>query len=886
MTECLPQALLASLNYAEDSTVRHEAIRAVSRLGDQGVQRTLVEALLSGQPIPTSVATALLTSFFPHALGPGDLCKLADANEPESDFGESNLAWALVERTRATFSPESAYDTAHALLRLWQNRVDALPPTAESQPRDWVLSALAELVALATELTGEDPAFLDSISGCLSVLSNSDSRRRNHLSTMRFREALAKHAGLRRACMRLQADLLAAETGRRPTRARDLLRRADLQVGAVDVGWLLVDAQTLAVFHDRLFALDLALTIGAPDDAGRLRIAHIAAADPRMDAHIRRHAERRALVMPEPWEVRRFREDRAREMRLARQRRDDRHYLLLRLPEIEGGTAVRLLAWLRDQMPEKSRDSWAQTEWRALAPLFGDEVAEATRAGLKNTWRTFHPMLPHENPSHNSVDGRVSLGLSGLGIEFADGRDPSTLSPAEVDLAARYAVNELNRLPAWLTSLATAHRPTVQAVLVEELDAEMMWNRTEPPPQNLAQRIGYSDPPVQEILVARALEVLAFPGCNPSIEGTVLAGLDHAGEHNFDRIAKLQLARRSDVESFGRWWPRWFGGEPDEALRVLADWLDQLGGEARSGMEAVLASLDTGRMPPISVRPLERLVHLAYTHVRPDEDLVRRGVYSPGRRDAAQRTRERLLGALADVPGKDAIHALRRLAGLPAASRHERWLRDLILRRRESDAETVPWTPARVLQFARHHECDPPNAAALFALVVGRLEAVAEEIRSSDHSYRALFRPDTLEYEVQKWLASHLSLTSRGRYRAVREEEIDQAHRPDIRVWGRPDEVVGIEVKRAHRWGYAELEAALRDQLVGQYLRAANARHGILLLANLKPGRRWRPKGRRPISFPETVKSLNELAASLSQTHPSVEQVLVIGIDFTPPATS
>ena len=43
-----------------------------------------------------------------------------------------------------------------------------------------------------------------------------------------------------------------------------------------------------------------------------------------------------------------------------------------------------------------------------------------------------------------------------------------------------------------------------------------------------------------------------------------------------------------------------------------------------------------------------------------------------------------------------------------------------------------------------------------------------------------------------------------------------------------------IEVKIAENWTVEELEEALTDQLCGQYLRSADARHGILLITHLK----------------------------------------------------
>ncbi len=60
---------------------------------------------------------------------------------------------------------------------------------------------------------------------------------------------------------------------------------------------------------------------------------------------------------------------------------------------------------------------------------------------------------------------------------------------------------------------------------------------------------------------------------------------------------------------------------------------------------------------------LEVFLHLAYSHIRPEDDAVHHGSYSPDARDHAENARNSILSALLDRPGADAYRGLKNRGG-------------------------------------------------------------------------------------------------------------------------------------------------------------------------------------------------------------------------------
>jgi hypothetical protein len=140
------------------------------------------------------------------------------------------------------------------------------------------------------------------------------------------------------------------------------------------------------------------------------------------------------------------------------------------------------------------------------------------------------------------------------------------------------------------------------------------------------------------------------------------------------------------------------------------------------------------------------------------------------------------------------------------------------------------------------------------------------------------------ETAVQNWIADRLRLKQGRAYSVEREPHVVDEKEPDVRLRARvSDASVAIEIKVPESWTLEQLEAAQADQLCGRYLRARDARHGILLLVHQKT----RPKGWQDkktgtfLTFSELVHRLRELAVHIAGTGPDAPQPEISALDVS-----
>lgn len=74
---------------------------------------------------------------------------------------------------------------------------------------------------------------------------------------------------------------------------------------------------------------------------------------------------------------------------------------------------------------------------------------------------------------------------------------------------------------------------------------------------------------------------------------------------------------------------------------------------------------------------------------------------------------------------------------------------------------------------------------------------------------------------------------------------------------------------------------ALEAQLIGQYMRSNQSKHGILAVANADPNHRWKPGDGRRLTFVELTEDLTARAAELLQRRWDIEGLSVVSIDFS-----
>ncbi|MEO5337228.1 MAG: hypothetical protein H7841_10085 [Magnetospirillum sp. WYHS-4] len=284
------------------------------------------------------------------------------------------------------------------------------------------------------------------------------------------------------------------------------------------------------------------------------------------------------------------------------------------------------------------------------------------------------------------------------------------------------------------------------------------------------------------------------------------------------------------------------------------------------------------------VAALRRFLPILHRHVRLDEDQNHPSgeVYSPNARDHAQEFRSATIQRLADAQDPEAYDAMIQLAADPCFKRSREWLRAKPFERAKKDAEPRAWKGRDIADYVDRFERLPQTPDELFAVVQGRLADIRENAEQGDFSLKGMFKEDTAEEVFQKLLAERLDGASRGVYQVAREVEVADHKLPDIRVLRAGVGIVTIEVKIAGKWSYNELrQDALETQLVGQYMRIRESRHGILLPVNLTAGRTWRPTGEPAIDFRGLLQRLGDEASELARQRARDERIEVIGIDLS-----
>ena len=131
------------------------------------------------------------------------------------------------------------------------------------------------------------------------------------------------------------------------------------------------------------------------------------------------------------------------------------------------------------------------------------------------------------------------------------------------------------------------------------------------------------------------------------------------------------------------------------------------------------------------------------------------------------------------------------------------------------------------------------------------------------------------EKAVQTWIAERLRLGQGRSFYVDREVHVADEKEPDIRLRaGSSGATVPIEIKIAESWSVKQLEAALIDQLCGQYLRERDGRHGILLLVHKTARQRgWTAADSgKVLSFDELAEHLRSLAAKVASAASDASQ--------------
>jgi hypothetical protein len=574
------------------------------------------------------------------------------------------------------------------------------------------------------------------------------------------------------------------------------------------------------------------------------------------------------------------------------------------LPELEGQTRANIYSWLNARAGNSHYNVWNRA---ALESAFSPEIAQLAASSFERLWRETPVEVWSRREDRGSTPWVWIYGLCGVASEAETAGWSASLTASEVTNAARFATLELNGLSPFIRDVAQAHPAAIEKEFGEELEAQLAEGGAISHLPML-EDIARSDDDFKRLFVNRVSRIIrAVPSPVPS---------DAAGSwsRHIELLLQLALLTTSDAdrasladlaaERFGdqlsqptadAWLSALFKLDATRATGILSDALASLeGAERRKRAEAffgrIFGSRDSDLLHSMEndarARALGELVRLVYHLIRSEEDQTHEGAYSPDLRDYAQHARNYLLSALLETPGPVARETILDLANEDDFKNFPDRLRLLARKRAAEDAEPQAIAPRDFVEVDQKFERAPASRDELFQVSLDRLEDLAHDLRDHDFTDRRTVRTIQDETEMQRTLSLRLHGASRGAYIVSREEEVADLKRTDIRLSAvRGDQKAVAEVKIADgRWTLRQLEAALRGQLVGQYLRHENSRAGILLLTYDGAKKYWQhPVTKKRLSFEQVVSYLGEVALAIETERTHSLRLAVFGLDLTDP---
>ena len=341
----------------------------------------------------------------------------------------------------------------------------------------------------------------------------------------------------------------------------------------------------------------------------------------------------------------------------------------------------------------------------------------------------------------------------------------------EADNAARYALRELNGFPQWFEKLATSYPEVVRSVLSTQIKGEFAAEPDAPDPGHVLSSVLHGPDEVRRLCAGHIIEQLAEqdPLRSKALDDAlnIVVQTDNIDRSQLIEISALRVdihASSGNEESLLSWLAAWLSIDGAGAWKFVERYLaekDEKPSQLVVGLAGTLGDRSWGgqgieNLDFLRPEVVERMIRVTYEHVRPEDDLVHDGVYSPGTRDNAQHFRGWLPQYLAQIPGKEAQEVLRRLANDFEPANIRRWFRRLAEQQAAGEIEYPPWSPSDIADFGAIHERAPTSAHELFQIALDRLNDIKEDIECGEFSDRGLFQPGMPEHLIQHWLAGRL----------------------------------------------------------------------------------------------------------------------------------
>lgn len=555
-----------------------------------------------------------------------------------------------------------------------------------------------------------------------------------------------------------------------------------------------------------------------------------------------------------------------------------------------------------------TRAHWSRD---AIVEFFSEEIADRVALAFSEYWRTIKIPLRSERPieDRNQSWSHWHVGLAGVFAEADSGPEwAKKLNDQDAEYALRYAPLELNGIPPWVHDIVNQKPGVADSTLGSELSIQLADAVSFNFP-DLISDISHAAEDVQRFFTPRIWEWLstsdfAFEGetqqtrMHEHIERAIELLFRCCGTNDADAFAAL-IVQQLDGDLNGPFALLWLTAllrlNPVAALASLESGLESLCNEDRYKFsERLFAAIGERRHarfapdlkdPKFTPQILFRLVRLAYSQIKLDDDIDRagKGTYSPTIRDDAQDGRGAVLSALLASQGPEAWQVKQAMRNDPLFAHFKDRLDQYARETAATEAEGPSLRDADLATIERYGEAPEADRDGMFRLMMDRLADLQHDLEAHEFSERPLLARIDKEAEMQVWLAKRLQEKANGAYRIDREAMVINAKETDIRLLSvRTDQQSVVEVKLANN-GYtlADFCEALEEQLVGRYMKHQNCRAGCLLITMNKK-RKWRDHETGvQMPFADVISFLRERSQVLMSDLNDALRIDVVGIDLT-----
>lgn len=380
-----------------------------------------------------------------------------------------------------------------------------------------------------------------------------------------------------------------------------------------------------------------------------------------------------------------------------------------------------VISCMSESFSKKSSDAMI---WKALIPEFGGAVAHAYRNAAVAHWRHYQPQLRSEGAHPSFRPDPLVFGIMGLAIE-AEGNDALArkITTDEAQIASRYAMWQINDLPAWFEHLFRVFSDIALDIITQELTWELNRSITDRSPSNILYNVLYHAPWLHKAIAPKILDWLLQNEMQNPEELRYCLNILGSGGISPASLAMLAAKKVQNtlIDGFRpRWYALWVDTAPETAIPALESALEALSvRDASTFAQQFAVGLlsdrhGTGARTRAyhNVRDLKTLYALMYRFIPEKEDINRAGtgVYSPTLRDDAQEARNALLNMLVELPGSESYVAIKALEKHHPELSRRPWMGMLAYRRATLDADEPAWSEKKVYKFTNL----PPGNALEF----------------------------------------------------------------------------------------------------------------------------------------------------------------------------